>query len=276
MQGLSGGYFILPATMPHYLATTELEKTDAAHPAFRETETEICQRTQALLKTDSRRTVESIHRETGRPTWEGCGMARCDANLRLALSKIPEPREEFRRNVRVLRTEEDLNQSLEKVGCVADFLELAKLICTNILHRTESCGSHFRVESQTTEGEARCDDANFCYVAAWQWKSPGPAQGTPGFRVHPPRAMELQVIMNLNLRIWPQKDSNTARQFVTYQVNDVTSDMSFPEMLDVRDEELIGRGGAPAAFEHDCHEGNYGSDGFLINGDIEGVIMHGA
>jgi succinate dehydrogenase / fumarate reductase flavoprotein subunit len=107
--------------------------------------------------------------------WDNCGMARSDAGLRQALGKIPELREEFRRNVRVLGTGEGLNQSLEKAGRVADFLELAELMCTDALHRTESCGGHFRVESQTPEGEARRDDANFCYVAAWEWKGPGQA-----------------------------------------------------------------------------------------------------
>jgi len=175
MQGLSDGYFILPATIPHYLATTEIKMADSAHAAFRTAETEVCQRAQALLAVQGRRTVDSIHRELGRLMWDGCGMARSDAGLRKALGTIPELREEFRRNVRVLGTGEELNQSLEKAGRVADFLELAELMCTDALHRTESCGGHFRVESQTPEGEAKRDDANYCYVAAWEWKGPGQA-----------------------------------------------------------------------------------------------------
>jgi succinate dehydrogenase / fumarate reductase flavoprotein subunit len=102
-------------------------------------------------------------------------MARSEASLKQALGKIPQLREEFHKNVRVLGTDEELNQSLEKAGRVADLLELAELMCTDARHRTESCGGHFRMESQTPEGEARRDDANFCYVAAWQWKGPGQA-----------------------------------------------------------------------------------------------------
>jgi succinate dehydrogenase / fumarate reductase flavoprotein subunit len=173
MQGLSDGYFILPATVPDYLARNPLEKVDTSHQAFREAEEEVRERTQALLKKDGRRTVDSVHRELGRMMWDNCGMARSDASLKHALDKIPELREEFHNNVRVLGTEEELNQSLEKAGRVADFLELAELMCTDALHRAESCGGHFRVESQTAEGEAQRDDANFCYVAAWEWKGPG-------------------------------------------------------------------------------------------------------
>jgi succinate dehydrogenase / fumarate reductase flavoprotein subunit len=102
-------------------------------------------------------------------------MARSDAGLKQALFKIPELREEFHDNVRVLGAGEELNQSLEKAGRVADFLEVAELMCIDALHRIESCGGHFRLESQTAEGEARRDDANFSYVAAWEWASPGQA-----------------------------------------------------------------------------------------------------
>ena len=176
MQGLSDGYFILPATVPDYLARNPLEKVDTSHAAFREAEEEVRRRTQTLLKADGRRTVDSFHRDLGRLMWDHCGMARSDASLRQALGKIPELRQEFHDNVRVLGTGEKLNQSLEKAGRVADFLELAELMCTDALHRTESCGGHFRLESQTPEGEAKRDDAHFCYVAAWEWKGPGQAQ----------------------------------------------------------------------------------------------------
>src|SRR5881296_132283 len=175
MQGLSDGYFILPATVPHYLATTELEKVDTAHAAFREAEEDVRRRTHTLLKADGRRTVDSFHRELGRLMWDNCGMARSDAGLRRALEKIPELRQEFHENVRVLGTGEELNQSLEKAGRVADFLELAELMCLDARHRTESCGGHFRLESQTPEGEAKRDDDNFCYVAAWEYTGPGQA-----------------------------------------------------------------------------------------------------
>ena len=173
MQGLSDGYFIIPATVPDYVATSALGKVDASHPAFREAEEDVRRRTHALLKGDGRRTVDAFHRNLGRLMWDECGMARSDAGLRQALAKIPELRQEFHENVRVLGTGEELNQSLEKAGRVADFFELAELMCTDALHRSESCGGHFRVESQTPEGEAKRDDADFCYVAAWEWTGAG-------------------------------------------------------------------------------------------------------
>jgi succinate dehydrogenase / fumarate reductase flavoprotein subunit len=129
MQGLSDGYFILPATVPDYLASNPVEKVDPSHPAFQQAEEEVRRRTQALLKSDGRRTVDSFHRELGRLMWDHCGMARSDAGLRQVLAKIPELRQEFHETVRVLGTGEELNQSLEKAGRVADFLELGELMC---------------------------------------------------------------------------------------------------------------------------------------------------
>ena len=172
MQGLGDGYFILPYTLPNYVASTGLEKVEITDPAFRDVEAEVRGRIDALLKAQGKRTVDSLHRELGRLLWDDCGMTRSDASLRHALERIPELRQEFHRNVRVLGTGEELNQSLEKAGRVADFLELAELMCTDALHRTESCGGHYRVESRTPEGEARRDDANLSYVAAWEWKGP--------------------------------------------------------------------------------------------------------
>ena len=175
MQGLSDGYWILPATVPDYLANAELSHVDTSHRAFRDAEEEVHQRTRALLQINGERTVDSFHRELGRLMWDNCGMARSEESLRRALAKIPELRDEFWKNVRVLGAEEELNQSLEKAGRVADFLEVAELMCTDARHRTESCGGHFRLESQTSEGEAKRDDANFCYVAAWEYTGPGQA-----------------------------------------------------------------------------------------------------
>ena len=174
MQGLSDGYWVLPATVPDYLAKAELPQVDTSHPAFREAEEEIRQRTNALLHVNGKRTVDSFHRELGRLMWDDCGMARSEESLSRTLAKIPELRDEFWKNVRVLGAEEELNQSLEKAGRVADFLELGELMCTDARHRRESCGGHFRIESHTSEGEAKRDDANFCYVAAWEYT--GPAQ----------------------------------------------------------------------------------------------------
>jgi succinate dehydrogenase / fumarate reductase, flavoprotein subunit len=175
MQGLADGYFILPATVPDYLASTPLQPVETSHTAYRQTETEVRERIAALLKARGQRTVDSLHRELGKLMWDNCGMTRSEESLRCALSRIPELREQFRTNVRVLGSGEELNQSLEKAGRVADFLELAELMCIDALDRRESCGGHFRLESRTPEGEALRDDANFSYVSAWQWNGEGHA-----------------------------------------------------------------------------------------------------
>ncbi len=172
MQGLADGYFILPATVPNYLASSRFDPVNTAHPAFREVEDEVRRRTEALLATKGKRTVDSFHRELGRLMWDECGMARSESGLRKALARIPELREEFRTDVRVPGDDGGLNQSLEKAGRVADFLELAELMCTDALHRSESCGGHFRVESQTPDGEAMRNDEEFSYAAAWEWTGP--------------------------------------------------------------------------------------------------------
>ena len=175
MQGLADGYFILPCTLPNYLASTKLEKVDTSNPAFAQVEAEVQGRIGALLATKGRRTVDSIHRELGKLLWDNCGMARSEASLKAALARIPELAQEFRTNLRVPGDAGELNQSLEKAGRLADFLELAELMCIDALHRNESCGGHYRVESQTPEGEARRDDENFSYVAAWEYTGAGNA-----------------------------------------------------------------------------------------------------
>jgi succinate dehydrogenase / fumarate reductase flavoprotein subunit len=170
MQGLADGYFILPYTIGHYLSSTTLEKVDASHPAFREAEACVAERTKRLLAIKGKRTVDSFHRELGKVMWDYCGMSRNEAGLKHALERIPEIREEFWQNVNVPGSDVELNQALEKAGRVADFLELAELICLDALHRRESCGGHFREESQTPEGEALRDDEHFAYVAAWEYQ----------------------------------------------------------------------------------------------------------
>jgi succinate dehydrogenase / fumarate reductase, flavoprotein subunit len=169
MQGLADGYFVIPNTIGDYLASQKLSKIDATHDAFREATNAVAERTKKFLSIDGKRTVMSFHRELGRLMWEYCGMSRSEAGLKLALKKIPELRQEFWRDVNVPGSDVELNQALEKAGRVADFLELAELMCIDALHRTESCGAHFREESQTPDGEALRDDANFAYVAAWQY-----------------------------------------------------------------------------------------------------------
>ncbi len=176
MQGLADGYFVLPYTIGDYLAQTKPGQIDTNNAACTQAEFEVKQRNKQLLGIDGKRTVDSFHRELGSVLWNNCGMARSDTSLREALDKIPAIRAEFWENVNVPGENEELNQSLEKAGRVADFMELAELICLDALHRTESCGGHFRVESQTPDGEALRDDENFSYVAAWEFN---PAGGAP-------------------------------------------------------------------------------------------------
>ena len=173
MQGLADGYFILPNTLCDYLAGTKPAEVRTDHAAFREAESAVGARTQKLLSVRGKRTVDSFHRELGELLWNDCGMSRNEAGLKRALARIPELRGEFWKNVNVPGSDVELNQSLEKAGRVADFLELAELMCVDALHRTESCGAHFREESQTPDGEARRDDADFSYVAAWDFAGQG-------------------------------------------------------------------------------------------------------
>jgi succinate dehydrogenase / fumarate reductase flavoprotein subunit len=176
MQGLADGYFVLPYTIGDYLARGGIAKADTTHAAFQAAEQEINGQINRLLSINGKRTVDDFHRELGKVMWDFCGMSRTDAGLRHALERIPEIRAEFWENVRVPGSAADLNQSLEKAGRVADFLELGELMCLDALHRTESCGGHFREESQTEEGEALRDDEKFAYVAAWEWAGEGRSQ----------------------------------------------------------------------------------------------------
>ncbi|MCS6804841.1 MAG: fumarate reductase/succinate dehydrogenase flavoprotein subunit [Acidobacteriota bacterium] len=170
MQGLADGYFIIPYTIGDYLAGLGFEKVTTDHPAFRQAEQEVHERTKKFLAIPGKRSVDEIHRELGRVMWDYVGMARSAEGLRNAIDRIREIREEFWRNVRVLGRDDHLNESLEKAGRVADFLELAELIAVDALLRNESCGGHFRVEYQTPDGEALRDDEHYAYVAAWQYQ----------------------------------------------------------------------------------------------------------
>ncbi|AGP39948.1 fumarate reductase/succinate dehydrogenase flavoprotein subunit [Sorangium cellulosum] len=176
MQGLADGYFIIPYTIGDYLASTKLERVDDLHPAVRDAERDAGERLNRLLAANGSRTADSFHRELGKIMWEQCGMARNASGLKGALARIPELREQFHRDVRVSGTGTGLNQELEKAARVADFFELAELMCRDALYREESCGGHFREEHQTPEGEAKRDDENFTYVAAWGWRGEGQAQ----------------------------------------------------------------------------------------------------
>jgi len=170
MQGLADGYFILPNTINDYLASTDLAKVDTDHPAMIEAETAAKDKLDKLLAIKGHRTVDDFHKELGQLMWENCGMARTKEGLEEALEKIPKIREEFWKNVNVPGSADDLNQALEKANRVADFMEFAELMVKDALHRSESCGGHFREESQTEEGEAMRDDETFCYVGAWEFK----------------------------------------------------------------------------------------------------------
>ena len=173
MQGLADGYFILPYTLPNYIASTQLEKVDTSHPAFAATKEEVAKRVATMVNVRGKRSVDSFHKELGKMMWENCGMARSEQGLKINLERIPALRGEFWKSVNIVGTGEELNQSLEKAGRVADFLELGELMCLDALQRRESCGGHFRVESQTPEGEALRDDEHFSYVSAWEWKGEG-------------------------------------------------------------------------------------------------------
>ncbi|HKY37660.1 MAG TPA: fumarate reductase/succinate dehydrogenase flavoprotein subunit [Polyangiaceae bacterium] len=169
MQGLADGYFILPVTVSNFLASNKAAAIDEKHAAVRQTVTEVEQRILQLLAVKGSRTPDSFHRELGALVWDECGMARHENGLKKALAKIPELREQFWRDLKVLGTGQELNQSLERAGRVADFLEFAELMCRDALHRNESAGGHFREEFQTEDGEAKRNDAEFSYVAAWEY-----------------------------------------------------------------------------------------------------------
>ncbi len=173
MQGLADGYFIIPFTMADYLAGISPGAADVSHEAFREAGEGVKNRTQKFLSIKGKKTIHEFHSELGKIMWEYCGMSRSEKGLLKALQLIPALREEFWQNVNVPGSSGELNQSLEKAGRLADFLEFAELVCHDALNRNESCGGHFREEYQTPEGEARRDDENYSHVAAWEFKGDG-------------------------------------------------------------------------------------------------------
>jgi succinate dehydrogenase / fumarate reductase flavoprotein subunit len=173
MQGLSDGYFVLPATVGNYLGANKFEPISESHPEVKAVVSEVEKRISDLMKIGGKRTPDSFHRELGQIIWDYCGMARNEAGLKKALERIPALRAEFYSNLKVLGEPEGLNQTLEKALRVADFFELGELMCRDALERRESCGGHFREESVTEEGEAKRDDSEYAYVAAWEWKGQG-------------------------------------------------------------------------------------------------------
>jgi succinate dehydrogenase / fumarate reductase flavoprotein subunit len=181
MQGLADGYFVLPNTIRDYLSASPFEKIAEDHPAVVEAQEAVRERITKFLSTNGTRSVDSYHRELGNIMWEYCGMERTADGLRKAIDLIRTLRQDFHRNVRVLGSGENINQSLEKAGRVADFFELGELMCIDALNRRESCGGHFRGESQTEDGEALRHDDQYAYVAAWGW----PGQGEEGESLPP-------------------------------------------------------------------------------------------
>jgi len=173
MQGLSDGYFIIPYTIGNYLATNNLGKVEESNAEVRNAVACVNETISKLLSIKGKRTVDSFHRELGKIMWEYCGMSRTAEGLQKAIGQIRELRDDYWQNVTVPGTGADLNQSLEKAGRVADFLELGELMCIDALERNESCGGHFREEYQTPDGEAQRDDDQFSYVAAWNYRGPG-------------------------------------------------------------------------------------------------------
>jgi len=169
MQGLADGYFIIPYTIGDYLATAKFPAVTNENPEFKAAKTELDGMVKKLMSINGKKSVEEFHRELGKIMWDNVGMARTKETLTKALQEIPKLREEFWQNVKVVGSANDLNADLERAGRVADFIELGELLARDALHREESCGGHFRVEHQTEDGEAKRNDENFSYVAAWEY-----------------------------------------------------------------------------------------------------------
>jgi len=173
MQGLADGYFVIPYTIANYLATVKPGEVKADHAEFKKSAEDVKADIDKMLSINGKKTPSELHRELGKVMWENVGMARSDASLKEALKRIPEIREEFWNNVKVVGTNEQFNQELENAGRLADFLEFAEILTKDALNREESCGGHFRTEHQTEDGEAMRNDEDFCYVAAWEFKGTG-------------------------------------------------------------------------------------------------------
>ncbi len=174
MQGLSDGYFVLPSTIPNYLATNgPFDKVDTSHPEFKKAEAEVQEKMNKLMSIKGKRTPSEFHRELGKVMWEYCGMARNEAGLKKALELIPQIREEFWQNVNVPGEQADMNIALERASRTADFLEFAEVMIWDALERDESCGSHFRLEHQYPDGEAKRNDEKFAHVAVWEYQGVG-------------------------------------------------------------------------------------------------------
>ena len=233
-----------------------------------------------LLSINGTRSVDYFHRELGKIMWDNCGMARSAESLDKAIGEIPALREEFWSDVRVLGENETFNQSLEKAGRVADFLEFGELLVRDARHREESCGGHFRVEHQTEDGEALRDDDDFAYVAGVGVAGREPrrrccTRSRSSSRTSRSRSAATSEAgttrrVDLNLKVWRQAGPDAAGRFETYEMRDVSAEMSFLELFDVLNEQLTREGEEPVAFDHDCREGICGSCAMMINGRAHG------
>ena len=263
MQGLADGYFILPITIGDYLSKKFAEpKTDVNTKEFNEAEKAVQARIDRLFAINGTKTVDSIHKQLGHIMWEYVGMAREEAGLKKAIKEIQALKEDFYKNVKVPGTQYEFNQELEKALRLEDFFEIGELMARDALHREESCGGHFRVESQTEEGEAKRDDEHFMYVLQ---------------RLSP---------MEFNLKIWRQKNAKAKGHFETYHISGIEEDASFLEMLDILNEQLIREGcdpvavdrgcesSGPVSFDHDCREGICGACSLYIDGRAHGPDDH--
>jgi succinate dehydrogenase / fumarate reductase flavoprotein subunit len=173
MQGLADGYFVIPYTIGGYLATVKPGQVKADHAEFKKSVEDVNADIKKLLSINGKKTPSELHRELGKVMWNNVGMARSKESLTEALKLIPKIREEFWGNLKVSGVGEEFNQQLENAGRLADFLEFGELLAKDALHREESCGGHFRTEHQYDDGEAKRDDENFCYAAAWEFKGAG-------------------------------------------------------------------------------------------------------
>ena len=277
MQGLADGYFVLPNTIGDYLASNKFEKVDAhARRGARGRSQRRMRSPSKLLEIKGTRSVDSYHRELGKIMWEYCGMARNADGLEAgARARFPRCASSSGSDVKVLGTGEELNQSLEKAGRVADFFELAELMCLRragaqrILRRPLPRG----VSDARRRGGAR----RRALLVRRRLGLPGrgqaarAAQGAADFRIRAPLATELQV-MRIILHIWRQRNASDKGQMVRYEVPNVNHEMSFLEMLDVLNEDLIAKGEEPVAFDHDCREGICGMCGCMVNGVAHGPL----
>ena len=175
MQGLADGYFVIPYTLPNYLAREGAKNISTDRAEFDEAEKEVKDKIAKLMAVKGTKSPRQFHIELGKVMWEYCGMARSEESLKKALELIPQIRERFWKDVRVVGEEDTLNNELERAGRVADFLEFAEIMVLDALNRCESCGAHFRVEYQTEDGEAKRNDAEYSYAAVWEYAGEGKA-----------------------------------------------------------------------------------------------------